>query len=309
VDVMPVDNGLTETVVMADEGTGWGTSAAKVAMIDVTGLMADAETSGLLADNENPVALLSESLERARVDSSVSAVILRINSPGGTVTASDVMYRDVVRFRDETGKPVVVLMGEVAASGGYYLACAGDRVIAHPTSITGSIGVIIQTINVAEGMKRIGVRAESITSGPNKRMGSPLEPMPEEHRELLQGIVDEFYAGFRAVVVEARSGLSPGDLDWVTDGRVVTGNRAAEVGLVDATGDLHDAFASAKELASLPRARLVKYHRATQRVGSPYARTPAPPAAAQLNVLQLNLDGGPLREGTGFYYLWDPSVW
>ena len=307
IDAVPAEDDLTETVLWADPGASSGN---KIAQIDVSGLIVDAEAPGLLVPGENPVARFVESLQLAANDAAVKAVIIRINSPGGTVTASDVMHREVQRFKQQTGKPVVIAMADVAASGGYYLACAGDEIIAMPTTVTGSIGVIMQTFNFSDGMKKIGVRADAITSGPNKAVGSPFEPMPAEHRELLQSLVSEFYAKFRTVVTASRSTLSPGDLDWVTDGRVVSGARAAEVGLVDRVGDLHDAFASARKRAGLTAARLVKYHRPLEHVGSAYASSNVPTAAGmQVNLLQLNLSAGAAATPTNFYYLWDPSVW
>ncbi|MCI0363289.1 MAG: signal peptide peptidase SppA [Phycisphaerales bacterium] len=308
IDAVPATDEMTETVVMGEEAGFLEFGKAKVALIDVSGLIMDAQRPGLIAPGENPVARFVESLKRAEGDSAVKAVIIRINSPGGTVTASDLMYREVRDFKERTGKPVVISMGDVAASGGYYLACAGDHVLAHPTTVTGSIGVLVQTINFSEGLRKIGVRADAITSGPNKKMGSPLEPMPPEHRELLQGLVDEFYASFKAVVVERRPALSPNDLNWIMDGRVVSGKRAAEVGLVDRVGDLRDAFDVAQEQANVRSAKLVKYHRALEYVGSPYAKNPAAPAGgAQINFMQVNLDNL-VGAQSGFYYLWDPSV-
>ena len=304
IDVVPAVDGLTETVVLEDPG---GDSSAKIALIQITGMIADADRPGLLRKGENPVSRLVESLRKAAKDSKIKAIVLRINSPGGTVTASDVVYREIQHFKRTTKKPVVVLMSDLAASGGYYIACAGDEIIAHPTTITGSIGVIIQTFNFSEGMRRIGIKADAITSGPNKAAGSPFEPMPPEHRALLQGLVDEFYDNFVAIVTESRPNLSPADLEWITDGRVVTGRRAAEVGLIDSTGDLRDAFEAAKRRAGLTAAKLVKYHRPLEYVGSAYARSPA--ANPQINLLQLNLNAGPLLEQSGFYYLWDPAAW
>lgn len=309
IDAVPAQDDLTETEVLADKGAGGG---SKIAQIDVTGLIIDAEKPGLLAPGENPTARLVEALRRAEADSGVKAIIIRINSPGGTVTASDVMYREVQHFKERTHKPVVVCMADVAASGGFYLACAGDEIIAMPTSITGSIGVIMQTFNFTEGMHKIGVRSDAITSGPNKAMGSPFEPMPPEHRALLQGMVDEFYGNFKAIVTANRPRLSPGDIDSITDGRAVTGKRAAEVGLVDRVGDLDDAFEAAKQRAGLKSARLVKYHRPLEHIGSAYAAGDVPPASAagaNLNLLQLNINAGALATPTNFYYLWDPTIW
>ena len=146
--------------------------------------------------------------------------------------------------------------------------------------------------------------------GPNKAMGSPFEPMPNEHRNLLQGIVNEFYGRFTNVVATNRAGLSDEHRSEATDGRVVTGVRAAEIGLVDQVGDLRDAFAAAKRRAGIDNAKLVKYHRPLEHVGSAYAYAPnAPATGTQLNLMQLNIDAGLFNDQPGFYYLWDPSAW
>jgi protease-4 len=267
---------------------------------------------------------LSARLARARDDAGVRAIILRINSPGGTVTASDVMYREVRRFADETGKPVVASLGEVAASGGYYLALSADRIVAEPTSITGSIGVIIPTVNVSAGLERIGIHSRSLVSGKNKDVANPLEPEREGHYALLQGMVDEFYAGFRSRVVERRGPrrpLSAGDahattldtsrLDDLTDGRIVTGRQAVEAGLADELGGVREAFEAAKRLAGMKGAQLVKYYREDASVPrSAYAPTAtAPSAGTEINLIQIraeSLMGLAGVEGGGAYYLWLP---
>ncbi len=135
-------------------------------------------------------------------------------------------------------------------------------------------------------------------------MGSPFEPMPADHRALLQGLVDEFYDNFMAVVVSSRPGVSSENLKWITDGRVVSGAAAAEVGIIDGLGDLRTAYDAAKKRAGVARARLVKYHRPVEHVGSPYARSPT---GSQFNLLQLNL-AADFPGQPGFYYLWDASL-
>jgi len=249
---------LHETTVFTDDGAS--RSSDKVAMISYTGLIAMGRRPALLGKGRNPVSDFVEALEKARKDDRVKAIILSINSPGGTVTASDIMYQQVQQFKEKSKKPVVVLMGEVAASGGYYLSCAGDEIIARPTTITGSIGVIIETINFSEGLAKIGIHARSVTSGPNKSMGSPFEPEEPEHRQIMQGMVNEFYARFVGIVKKNRPNLAEENIKEATDGRVVTGHHAVELGLVDQVGYLPDAFSTAKRLAHLDRARLVKYH-------------------------------------------------
>jgi protease-4 len=312
VDAVPAEESITETTVLDDQPSNFlSTTSRKIALIDVQGLIVDARSNQFLSSGENPVDRFAESLDRAAGDADVKAVIIRLNSPGGAVTASDVMYRLVQRFKEDTRKPVVMLMSDVAASGAFYLSCAGDYVIAHPTTVTGSIGVIIQTVNFSEGMARIGIRADAITSGENKAMGSPFEPMPASHRALLQGIVDEFFGQFRDIVVQSHPALDESDLQWVTDGRVITGKRAAEIGLVDATGDFHDAVDKAKELANVNIARVVKYHRPLEHVASPWAAAPVGAGAtnSQVNLMQVTIGQGPWSQPMGFYYLWDPTAW
>jgi protease-4 len=307
VDAVPPEETLQETVVMTDATPGPFGRPSKVAMVDVKGLLADARRNQFISDGQNPVDRFAEALQRAEADAGVKAVIVRINSPGGTVTASDIMYRELMRFKERSGKPVVVLMSSVAASGGYYLACGGDELIAHPTTITGSVGVIMQLMNFSEGMHRIGIRADAITSGQNKAMGSPFEPMPAEQRELFQTMVDEFYGNFAVVVEEARPDMPEYAMAKVRDGRVVTGRQALELGLIDRLGDVHDAFEAAKTRAGLERAELVKYHHPLVHVASPYASTPV--AGTEVNLVQLNLAGALSSSPAEFLYLWDPSVW
>lgn len=302
IDVEPAIDELDETVVLGDRS-----SSTRIALIDFTGPIVDVRQPGLLTPGENPVDRFAEALRRAAQDDHIAGVIIRINSPGGAVTATDVLYREVMHFRESTGKPVVMLLADLATSGAYYLACAGDHIVAYPTTVTGSIGVIIQTVNVADGLSRIGITARSYTSGPNKNMGTPLEPTEESHQELFQGLVMEFYENFRSVVITRRPALSPNHIDRVTDGRIISGREASEVGLVDSLGDLHDAFGIAKERAGADRARLVKYHRPYVHVASPYARAPAGVTGTEVNLVQVNLDLSQLTQ-PGFYYLWDPSV-
>lgn len=309
---------LNEATILQDPGAG----SAKVAVIDVRGMIADRNVGGgMFSPGQNPVDELTARLDRAARDSDVKAVILRINSPGGTVAASESMHREVRRFSERTGKPVVASLGEVAASGGYYLALAADEILAQPTTITGSIGVIMPTMNFSEGLSRIGIKSRAIKSGPNKDLGNPFEPVREGQYAVLQGIVDDFYGRFKGLVVERRP-LSDGVVDEATDGRVYTGTAAAAIGLVDAVGDIHDAFEAAKVRAGLSAAQMVKYHGGNGKPRSVYAsaETPTPSAngagpggGTEFNLLQIELPTDVLASGasasSGFYYLWMPGVW
>lgn len=302
------DGHLEATPVIAEPGGG----SAQVALIDVRGLIVDAPERGLWASYASPVDDLVARLAKAETDASVKAVILRINSPGGTVSASDTMYREVRRFAEKSKKPVVASLGEVAASGGYYLALSADTIIAQPTSITGSIGVIMPTMNFSEGLGKLGITSRSIKSGPNKDLANPFEPIREGQYAVLQGMVDEFYGRFRGLVVERRTTMK-GSVDDLTDGRVVTGSKAVESGLADAEGNLRDAFEEAKRRAGLKAANLVKYHpRGSAKPRTVYATSDVDvPSASQdaggntVNFMQLNLSTLPTRSGSA-YYVWMP---
>ena len=300
------DQRLVATVVEPDGRLG----SDRIAVIDVSGVLVNAEKPSLLQEGENPVSLLHEQLAAAAGDSRVRAVILRINSPGGAVTASDIMYRDVRRFREETGKPVVALLMDVAASGGYYLACAADEIIAYPTTVTGSIGVIVQTVSLKPALERWGVQTEAITSGPNKDAGSPLSVLTPGHREVLEELVDDFYARFLDVVRERRPAIPTDHFAEVTDGRVLSGQEAASLGVVDRTGDLTLAAGAARRLAAVSHADLVRYHRPLDYVGSPYASAPAAPVGTQSNLIGINVNDLPslLQTPVGIYYLWRPDL-
>ena len=297
----PKDNELRTTVV--ERG-----GSSRIAIVDVSGTIFNANHVGLFGTGENPVSLLQEQLTIAKKDSDVKAIVIRLNTPGGTVTASDVMYREVMRFKKETGKPVVALMMDVTASGGYYLACSADEIIAHPTTITGSIGVILQTVSFKPALSRWGIETDAITSGPNKDAGSPLSTMTPEQRVVLKALVDRFYARFTEVVRTSRPKIAAADFARVTDGRVFSGEDALAAGLVDRMGDLHDAVDLAKARAKIKSADVVVYHRPSHYVGSPYANGNTPPAnsGTQINIAQVNVGDIFGASGAGFYYMWVP---
>jgi protease-4 len=275
----------------------------KVAIIDVDGIILNAKTGGLLGGGDNMMSTFRERLDTAADDPNVKAVVLRINSPGGAVTASDIMYQDVIRFRRETHKPVVACMMDVAASGGYYLAMSADRVYAHPTTVTGSIGVIMELYNAAGLFQMIGVKSNPIKSGPNKDIGNPAREMTAEERAILQGMVNGFYDQFVQVVARGR-GLPEDRVRALADGRVYTGLDAQKLGLVDEVGYLEDAIDCAKSLACVKDAKVVAYDRCGGYRGSIYAGMPRIPS--EINVkLDVPLFGS--KGGAAFMYLWQPG--
>ena len=296
--------GLKSKIVEHDETS----TSNRIAIIDISGMLINAHRSQLLGSGVHPVSRLHEKLEEARKDKYVKAIILRLNTPGGTVTASDLMYRQILRFKKRSGKPVIVLMMDVAASGGYYIACAGDHIVAYPSTVTGSIGVILQTISFKPLMDKIGIEAEALTSGPNKAAGSPFTSLKDEHRKILRSMVDRFYQQFRTIVKNNRPNIPAGQLDTVTDGRVFAAEDALKVGLVDQIGDVYDAWQVAKIRAGVKYANLVFYHRPLASPASPFAAAPgATPKATQINFAQFNFPNLLIPQHPGFYYLWMPT--
>jgi protease-4 len=210
----------------------------------------------------------------------------------------------VQRFREKTHKPVVAAMQEVAASGAYYVACASDRIVAQPTTVVGSIGVIFNTFNFSGTMDKIGASSVAIKSGPLKDMGSPFKPISAEERAVMQGLVNEYYARF-VDVVKTRPIHDAASLSTCTDGRVFSGAQAKALGLVDDLGLLEDALDVARTIAKAPDARAVMYKRPFGYRGSIYAESEVPQPQASSNVTKLELPGGPWLP-SGFYYLWQP---
>ncbi len=282
-----------------------GQAREKVLMIDVDGMISSALDTGLLAREKNVVSRVFERLERAAADPWVKAVILRIDTPGGEVTASDIVYHEILRFKERTGLPVVGLMMGVAASGGYYVASACDVIMAHPSTLTGSIGVISIFPSVESLMSKVGVKVNVIKSGPAKDSGSPFRDMTDEERKVFQGVIDEYYEGFLAVVARGRKDKIPADrLRAIADGRVYTAPQALKLGLIDAVGYFDDAFGKARALSALKSARLVSYTYFPKTKTNIYAGRLGDPSALDVKVLESML--GALK--TGFYYLWLPQA-
>ncbi|OEU74875.1 MAG: multidrug transporter [Desulfuromonadales bacterium C00003107] len=189
-----------------------------------------------------------EQIDNFKEDSSVKAIVLRVNSPGGGVSPSQEIYDEVKAAA--ALKPVVVSMGSVAASGGYYIAVPAQRILANPGTITGSIGVIMQFTNVEELLGKVGLKSQVVKSGLHKDIGSPMRPMSSADREILQSLIDDVYAQFVQAVAESRQ-MDPDKVRQLADGRIFTGRQALEAGLVDELGGYQDAIRVAAELAGI----------------------------------------------------------
>lgn len=312
--ITPISNTgeLKEDVV--EPGTGF--LPPKVAIIEVEGLLANAKTGGLLQATENSLSLFTQQLEVAENDSAVKAIILRVNSPGGTVSASDAMYETLLKFRKKTGKPIVASIQEVGASGAYYLSCAADKIVAQPTSVVGSIGVIFESMEFSGTLDKIGARAWAITSGPLKEMGSPFKPLEAREQVVMQEMVNEYFARFVGIVRTRRpitetpkadlTEYKKLDYAGIFSGRVFSGAEGKKRGLVDEVGLLPDAIELAKSLGNATNARVVIYRRPYGYSGSIYAASTIP--SPKTNITAIDLPGADAFVRAGFYYLWRPGI-
>jgi len=236
-------------------GSGPPDCSRKIALISVKGVILSRSGRGFA----NAGRIVAE-INQARLDRAVVAVILDLDTPGGEVTASDEIHRAVQRCRKR--KPVVACMRSLAASGGYYVAAGSDWIVANRHTLTGSIGVVINSLNYAELMTRVGLKMETIKSGEMKDILSGTRPRTESERQYMQALVQEAFHEFAAIVAAGRNDYA--DVDAVlaadfADGRILTGRAAKEAGLVDQLGYLDDAVDKARELAGGGSAKLIRY--------------------------------------------------
>jgi protease-4 len=276
----------------------------KVALIDVDGMLLNMDMCGPYSQGDNPVAIFRERLMAVSRNPCVRAVVVRINSPGGGVTASDIMRHDLTEFRMRTRLPIVACLMDVGAGGAYYLATAADQIHAHPTTITGGIGVILNIYNLSDALAQQNIIPTPVKAGDNIDLGSPIRSMDDAKRKLLQTMANEFHTRFRDTVAASRR-LSPEMQAAAFDGRVFTGRQALDLGLVDSLGYLDDAIAAARELGGAPQATVVIYHRSTDQAHSLYAITPNVPLQAGL--LPLSIPGLDRAKLPTFLYLWQPE--
>jgi protease-4 len=287
---------ILEEVQPLEEQVISGEGRDKVLVLDVSGMLLEGERGSPLSDRKKPGLLASvrEALDRARADRSVKAIVLRINSPGGGVTASDTLYHELVRYKEDSGAAIVAHITDVGASGAYYAALASDAITAQPTSVNGSIGVILYRVDATGLMEKVGIRASEIASGERKGMGSPLRPLSDDERRILQGFIDHLYDRFTGLVARSRN-LPIDRVRALADGRIFSSAEARDAGLIDGVGYLEDAITLAKQRASVPDARVVMYHRPGEYRSTIYSSS------------LINLDLGELPGmGATFLYLWVP---
>jgi len=301
VDVFSGKGPLRETKI-SGEGTD------KVLLIDISGALTTSTPSGLFPEPSLP-ARLKEELTKAQKDEHIKAIVLRINTPGGTVTSSDILYHELQEFKQKRGVPIIASIMDLGTSGGYYVAMASDYIFAHPSTITGSIGVIMLTINAQGLLEIVGVHPTAIVSGPKKSMGSPFRAMKDEERAIFQDVIDRLYARFLTVVEKGRPKLHKTRIRQLADGRIYTADIAQAEGLIDEIGYLDDAIAWAIESAQLTDAQVVTYTRKSRDAHQNIYSHFEPPVMGQLGFPQINANTfiGALHGGTPqMLYMWIP---
>lgn len=305
--------GAVAVALLAGGGGGGGSSyfteeyvsgegSEKIATIPVEGtIAADAGGVGGALPTTTPGGL-TDALDQAAEDTSVEAVILEINSPGGGVTASAEMRDAILDFKEETNRPVVVSMADTAASGGYYIAAPADEIVAYESTLTGSLGVYIGLLNISEAAEKYGITQEYVKSGEFKTMGDPFRELSEDEREIFQSIVDQDYDEFVDVIAEGR-GLPESEVREIADGRVYSGLQAQELGLVDEIGDLDRAASIASDLAEVEDPTVVRYVQEPGLGSLLMARLqPEPPEAVQV------MEAAGVRFSGEPQYLYAPGV-
>jgi protease-4 len=289
---------LKETIVEGERGP-------KIALIEVEGVLREVATPTYLGlgEHESPVARVRAQLNKAAKDRAVKAVVLRIHSPGGTATASEIIYGEIQRFKAKKPVPVVAHLMGTATSGAYYVAMAADSVYATPTTVTGSIGVIFTGVNVSGLMEKLGLVDQTITTGPYKDVGSPLRRMTPEDRALVQGVLNDLYRRFVAVVAAGRPHLPAARVAELADGRIYSATQAQANGLVDGIAGLPSTIDEVRRRAGLEEARVVSYHRKREWRENLYTLPLSwgTPSVEPTSLLDL------LRAPT-FAYLWWPGI-
>lgn len=252
-------NEATDEYPDLEQVWSYGSEGEKVVRIAIRGVIASADGGALFGSAEDPVQKALREIQAATVDDEVKGMILEIDSPGGGITASDMIHHALQGFKAaQSGRKIIALFEDLAASGGYYIATAADHIVAHPTTITGSIGVLISAVNMKDLADRIGIRDVTFKSGINKDLMNPLGEVSEEQRLIMQSTIDEMYERFVSLVAEGR-GLKREDVLAIADGRILTVRQAMEAGLVDEIGYWDTAVAATTRLLGEKHIKIYRY--------------------------------------------------
>ena len=285
-----------------------GEEKGKVLVIPIRGTISDAPKRQFIITRPSMVQEVVSQLRKAEKDPEVKAIILKINSPGGSVTASDILYNEIVAFKQKTKAKVVVAMMGVAASGGYYISLPADYILAHPTSVTGSVGVLFLRPDVTGLMDKIGIGVEVSKTGKNKDMGSPFRQATAEERQIIKDLIDQLGKRFLDRIAEHRK-IDPESLKEISSARIFLAEDALKLGMVDRVGYIGEAVNLAKKLAELPEnAKVVVYRRTEYPDDNLYNTSTSHYEGRGLSIVSLDLPASLTSFQAGFYYLWQPGV-
>ena len=297
INLGPQIESLEEVVV--EEGSG----DEKILLIDIDGPISNRPKKTLVGfqSETGMVDRIREILKKAENDKKIKGILLRINSPGGTVTSSDIIYHEIKSFKERYNVKVYVSVVDVAASGGYYIAMAGDSIMAHPTSLVGSIGVLALKINLEGLMGKVGVEWEVVKSSKKKDFMSPFRPLTKEERTLFQETIDSYYNRFVDVVVLNRSRLDARAVKILADGRVYNARQALKNYLVDSIGYLQDLVELAKKELNQPGLKVVTYGRPREYKSNYYSSMGSVP---KINLINLDMGFDWNQISPQFLFLW-----
>ncbi|MBF0451966.1 MAG: signal peptide peptidase SppA [Candidatus Magnetomorum sp.] len=290
------------------EFTLMGNGKDKIAVIPITGFISDSPSEKFMNTQPGTVQELKAQLTLAENDYRVKAVLLKINSPGGTATASDIIYNELINFKKRTGKKVAAILMDVAASGGYYVALPSDVIVAHPTTITGSIGVVMFSLQLKKLMDKIGVEMQVSKSGENKDMGSPFREPSKVEKELLQQLTRQLGDRFQSLVKKHRNPDAK-QAKQISTARIFSAKDAQNMGLVDHIGYINDAIGILQKIANIAQnSRIIMYRRVLFPNDNIYNTMAAQQVAVNpVSLINFSLPGHLGQLNDGFYYLWAPG--
>ena len=280
-----------------------GSAVEKILLIDIDGPISNRPKKTLVGfrSDTGMVDRIREILKKAEKDKNIKGILLRVNSPGGTVTSSDIIYHEIKSFKERFKVKVYVSVIDVAASGGYYVALAGDRIMVHPTSLVGSIGVLALKLNLESLMDKVGVEWEVVKSSKKKDFMSPFRPLTKEERLLFQETIDRYYDRFVDLVVLNRDGLDVKEVRALADGRVYNARQALNNHLVDSIGYLKDLVELAKKELDQPDLKVVTYSRPREYKSNYYSSMGSTP---KINLINLDLGFDWNQISPQFLFLW-----
>ena len=280
-----------------------GSAVEKILLIDIDGPISNRPKKTLVGfrSDTGMVDRIREILKKAEKDKNSKGILLRVNSPGGTVTSSDIIYHEIKSFKERFKVKVYVSVIDVAASGGYYVALAGDSIMVHPTSLVGSIGVLALKLNLESLMDKVGVEWEVVKSSKKKDFMSPFRPLTKEERVLFQETIDRYYDRFVDLVVLNRDGLDIKEVRALADGRVYNARQALNNHLVDSIGYLKDLVELAKKELDQPDLKVVTYSRPREYKSNYYSSMGSTP---KINLINLDLGFDWNQISPQFLFLW-----